>query len=81
MGIPSNNRNKIFSIFQTAHIADRHGNKGTGIGLATVKRLAEKIGATITLDSSYTNGAKFKLVVPDCKVKNKATPNLKKIIE
>jgi signal transduction histidine kinase len=81
MGIPSSNRNKIFSIFQTAHVADRHGNKGTGIGLATVKRLAEKIGATITLDSSYTNGARFKLVVPDCIPKSKSIPSLNKIFE
>lgn len=81
MGIPLSNRNKIFSIFQTAHVADRHGNKGTGIGLATVKRLAEKIGATVTFDSSYLNGARFKLVVPDCKPKSKSVATLKKIFE
>jgi signal transduction histidine kinase len=79
MGIPTTSRNKIFTIFQTAHFADRFGNKGTGIGLATVKRLADKIGATISIDSTYTKGARFKLVVPDSISKSKSDLRLKKV--
>ena len=39
---------------------------GTGLGLYLAKLVAEAHGGTLTLDSSYTDGAKLVVVLPDC---------------
>ena len=43
-GIDKKYHSTIFNIFNTAAIQDQFGNKGNGIGLATVKKIVEKLG-------------------------------------
>jgi signal transduction histidine kinase len=57
-GIPSDKQEKIFEAYYTTK------EKGTGLGLATVKHNAELYGGTVRLDSALGKGARFVLVFP-----------------
>ena len=64
MGIQKKNLVRIFRDRQTLDRTDRYGNKGTGIGLATVKGLVESSGGNITVESDYKQGSVFTFSVP-----------------
>ena len=38
--------------------------QGAGLGLAIARMVAERLGGTLTLDTSYHDGAKFDFVIP-----------------
>ncbi len=58
-GIIEKNQNTIFQIFKTQNISDKYGRKGNGIGLATVKKIVDRMGGTIRVESDPPKGAKF----------------------
>jgi PAS domain S-box-containing protein len=57
IGIPSKYSKQIFKIFKRLH--DSHEYNGTGIGLAISKRIVEKHGGSIWVDTDRINGTKF----------------------
>lgn len=59
IGIDESQFSKIFETFATLGTKDRFNNSGTGIGLATVKRLIEKLGGSISLQSEIGQGSTF----------------------
>lgn len=58
-GISKKNQSTIFNLFQIASAEDQFGNKGNGIGLATVKKIIEKLGGKIHVKSEEGKGAEF----------------------
>ena len=62
-GIPKDKYAKIFDIFTTLDTVDREGALGSGIGLATVKKLVESMGGSITLESEIGQGSNFKFKI------------------
>ena len=58
-GIPDGDQQKIFQIFKVLAPKDRFGESGNGIGLATVKRITEKMGGTISIESDKGEGCTF----------------------
>jgi signal transduction histidine kinase len=58
-GIPDGDQLKIFQIFKVLAPKDRFGESGNGIGLATVKRITEKMGGTISIESDKGEGCRF----------------------
>ena len=58
-GIASEHQKKIFDPFEIIAAQDRFGIKGNGIGLATVKKVVERSGGTIEVQSEQTKGARF----------------------
>lgn len=61
IGIPQEYQEKIFEIFQRLH-----GNKyeGTGIGLSIVKRIVERHGGKVKIDSKIGRGSQFIIDLP-----------------
>lgn len=59
MGIAPEHHDKVFEMFETLHQEDRYGNTGTGIGLATVKSMVERLGGEINLESKLGEGSTF----------------------
>lgn len=58
-GIAKKNQDKVFEIFKVFAHQDRFGQRGNGIGLATVKKIVEALGGTIHIESELGSGAKF----------------------
>lgn len=59
VGIEKNKLDSLFKLFNTAHETDKNGNKGTGIGLYTVKTLVSKLGGTIEINSDLNHETVF----------------------
>ena len=62
IGIPQEFVDKVFVIFQRLHGRDAYS--GTGIGLALCKKIIEHHGGTIWIDTSYTEGTRFRFTLP-----------------
>ena len=59
-GISKEQQSKIFERFYKADAFDQ----GIGLGLTVSKKIAQKLGGDLTLDDSYTGGARFVLSLP-----------------
>ena len=59
-GIPADQQDAIFERFSKLNSY----SQGAGLGLAIARMTAEHLGGSLTLDTSYTGGAKFDLIVP-----------------
>ena len=59
IGIAKENQEKIFTLFTTIPSEAPGSKTGYGIGLSTVKKIVEKNGGIITIDSSPGKGTKF----------------------
>lgn len=62
-GVPEGMRDTVFEPFVTT----KDVGEGTGLGLAVCRGLVESAGGTITLDTSYTAGARFTVTLPEGK--------------
>jgi len=63
-GIPKDFSVKIFDLFSVVGTVDKYGNKGTGIGLATVKKIIEDLQGDISVTSVIDKGSVFKFTLP-----------------
>ena len=59
-GIPPDKKEYIFERFAKLDSFAQ----GTGLGLTVGRMIAERLGGTLTLDTDYTNGSKFDLILP-----------------
>lgn len=62
IGIPAEFQEKVFDMFQRLHTPDQYS--GTGIGLAMCRKVAERLGGTITLQSQPGEGSTFLVTLP-----------------
>ena len=62
IGIAPAYHEKIFGMFTRLHTLDEY--PGTGLGLATASKLAERLGGTLTVSSALGDGSTFVLGLP-----------------
>jgi signal transduction histidine kinase len=62
-GIPQNSFKSIFQLFHTLGQKDRFSQTGHGIGLSTVKKLVERLGGEIKVDSELGKGSAFSFYI------------------
>ena len=62
-GISADDQKRIFELFSTLGLYDRYSNKGSGVGLATVKRLVQKMGGDISIESAPGAGSTFSFTI------------------
>jgi signal transduction histidine kinase len=62
IGIAPEHQAKIFGLFQRLHTSDQY--PGTGVGLAIVRRAADRLGGTISVESELGRGSTFCLRLP-----------------
>lgn len=58
-GILPEHHDKIFEIFSTVSKSDKFGDRGNGIGLATVKKLVELLNGEISVESEIGKSTNF----------------------
>lgn len=63
-GIPSNEIDKLFQPFVTTSVKSTAGEKSTGLGLVSVKKIIETHGGRIWVESKQGVGSKFKFALP-----------------
>ncbi|MBH8569534.1 GAF domain-containing protein [Microvirga sp. STS02] len=63
IGIDPKHHENIFKIFKRLHAQDKYGG-GTGAGLAIARKMAEKNGGELWVDSTLGHGATFYFSIP-----------------
>jgi len=63
-GIPPESHEPIFELFEKGAHVDPKDASGSGIGLATVSKLLERLGGTISVDSAVGCGSTFCFTLP-----------------
>ena len=62
IGIPQDAREKIFGMFQRLHRSEEY--PGTGIGLALVRKVVQRMGGNVGVESALGQGSKFWVELP-----------------
>jgi signal transduction histidine kinase/DNA-binding response OmpR family regulator len=74
IGIPQEKRDRIFQAYTQADSSTYSLYGGTGLGLATSRRLAELMGGRLWFESEAGQGSTFLLALPYQPVENSAPP-------
>jgi len=62
IGIPADQRDRVFGLFQRLHAGDQY--EGTGIGLAVCRKIVEHHGGRIHVESVEGEGSDFQFTLP-----------------
>jgi CheY-like chemotaxis protein len=68
IGIPEDQHEKIFELFEQQESINTRKYGGTGLGLAITKRLVEMMNGQISVQSTVGEGSVFKIILRDIQV-------------
>lgn len=74
IGIAKDDLERVFDGFFRAASAKATGEMGTGLGLSIVRKVVEKLGGTITVDSEPGRGTRFSVRLPTWRSDLVSTP-------
>ncbi len=74
IGIPKEYHTLVFEAFRQQEGQDTKRYGGTGLGLAITKRLAEKLGGTISLQSTVGKGSTFMVAFRNIEISEFSSP-------
>lgn len=63
-GIRKENLDQIFTRFKRVEMQNNRQIEGTGLGLSITKGLLERMGGTISVESTYGKGSTFRITIP-----------------
>ena len=66
IGIEPEHAKRVFELFRRVHPGDVYS--GTGMGLSICKRIVERHGGRIWVESAKGQGSVFRFTIPDCEV-------------
>ncbi len=69
IGIPKDQKNRLFSKFFRADNATAVQTSGTGLGLYMVKKIIDRHGGKIVVDSTEGKGTAFVITIPEISAK------------
>ena len=64
VGIPSEERSRIFEEFYQIRTSGRDAGQGLGLGLAIVQRMAQLLDCTVEVESVVGQGSQFRVSIP-----------------
>jgi signal transduction histidine kinase len=64
LGIQADDLGKLFQPFRQLDTGLRRRHEGTGLGLAICKRLVDRLGGTISVESEFGKGSTFRVTLP-----------------
>jgi signal transduction histidine kinase len=70
IGIPENEKDKIFDEFYRASNARKVERDGTGLGLSIVKQVTERHGGKVWAENNPTSGSTFSFTLPKASAKS-----------
>jgi hypothetical protein len=65
-GVPDDERDQVFDRFFRGGRPEVAETSGTGIGLAVVKELAQRMGGSVSVENREPRGAIFTVTLPNC---------------
>lgn len=74
IGVPDDEKERIFESFRQQSGQDNKKYEGTGLGLSICKKLAEMMNGTIFLESEVKKGSTFYLLLKNIKENKEAIP-------
>jgi two-component system sensor histidine kinase BarA len=64
IGIPANERSRVFDAFYQVDSGSTREYGGTGLGLSIVKRIVDAHGGTVTVTANEPTGTRFVVILP-----------------
>ncbi|MDR1873041.1 MAG: response regulator [Deltaproteobacteria bacterium] len=64
LGIKAEDQEKLFSDYSQVDTRSNRKIEGTGLGLSIVKKMVEKMGGHIEVESEYGRGSTFRVTIP-----------------